>query len=325
MLSATEKADLEEFVAALRKDYKKLSVRIRTLTQSIACEVKGVTIRLHFPTVSQGNAKIPELIDSLLNYMTPFALPRSYTDPIAAEYGKIPEEDYRVKREKLQREAIDLFIKANKATNRNGEAGELLLYLLTEWILETPQLISKLSLKTNPNAPVLGSDGVHVSYSAAKKALIFYCGESKLYHDVGKAIADAASSIAKALTADSAKHELQLISRNIGLAGATPAQTKLLLSYLDPNDDDENYNKRIDISTCLIGFDFNAFNQLTIDCGDDEFAALAEAELRKITPKLATAIKQAGLKNRLIEIFFFPVPSVQVFRDLFQAKVGWNK
>ena len=29
--------------------------------------------------------------------------------------------------------------------------------------------------------------------------------------------------------------------------------------------------------------------------------------------------------SQLIELFFFPVPSVKDLRDQFQAKIGWNK
>src|SRR3546814_10487872 len=62
----------------------------------------------------------------------------------------------------LNQRALALFKRVRKASNRSGEAGELLLYLLTEWILGAPQIIAKMGLKTNPQMPVHGSDGVHV-------------------------------------------------------------------------------------------------------------------------------------------------------------------
>jgi len=195
MLSPLDTADLEQFVAALRKDYKKLSVRFRSVAHSVQCDCRGVTLRLHVPAVNQGKAKVSEVINALLDYMTTFALSRAELNAVAAEYGKIADEEYRIKRERLQRQAIDLFIKANRATNRNGEAGELLLYLLTEWILEAPQLIAKLALKTDRNAPVLGPDGIHIGYSKKKDSLVLYLGESKLIADVGQAITHAAKSI----------------------------------------------------------------------------------------------------------------------------------
>jgi len=256
--------------------------------------------------------------------MTTFALSRTEQNAVAADYGRISEEEYRIKRERLQREAIDLFIKANRATNRNGEAGELLLHLLTEWILEAPQLIAKLALKTDRNAPVLGSDGVHVGYSTRHDSLILYLGEAKLVANASQAISRAAKSIQESLTASSMEHELRLVSRNIDLANLSAKQRDLLLTYLDPNEDHENYNKRLDIITCLIGFDFDAYQRLGLDDGDAAFALLAAAELEELSANISRAFKTAGISNRTIEVFFFPVPSVQVLRDLFQEKIGWK-
>jgi hypothetical protein len=146
--------DIERFVAALQRNYSKLSIRIRELTHSVNCDCDGVTLRLHFPSINQGKASIWELVNAILDYMTVFALHRDQLQELAREYGKMPEDEYRVKCERQQREAISLFIRAQKATNRNGEAGELLLFLLTEWILKAPQLLAKLPLKTNRDMPV---------------------------------------------------------------------------------------------------------------------------------------------------------------------------
>lgn len=316
--------DLEQFVAVLTADYQKLEVRIRKIFHTVECECKGVTLRLHVPTVSQGQAKIAELVELLLDYMTTFALPRAELKAVSDKYGKITEEEYRIKRERLHREAIDLFIKANRATNRNGEAGELLLYLLTEWILEAPQLIAKLPLKTDPNMPVFGSDGIHFGYSKKHKNLILYTGEAKLVADVGRAIAEAAKSIAKMLAPDSMRHELRLVRRNLDFSGINESQKALLLSYLDPNEDHENYNKRIDVITCLVGFDFAGYRKLSPTCGDDELSKLVRIELEKWSAKIAADFTSSGINTRTAEIFLFPLPSVQTLRDLFQQRIGWN-
>jgi hypothetical protein len=68
-------------------------------------------------------------------------------------------------------------------------------YLLTEWILEAPQLLAKMSLKTNKEMPVHGADGVHVRFCEDAQQLRFYWGESKLYADVGQGITAAVSSV----------------------------------------------------------------------------------------------------------------------------------
>lgn len=316
---------LELAIAALRADYKKLASRIRVLNKTVKCEHDGITIRLNYPSFRQGSATIPELIDAIAHFLTPFCLPRSETDVVDALYGKIDVGDFKIRCAQLSEEAKDLFKRAQKATNRNGEAGELLLYILTEWILEAPQLIAKMSLKTNPQMPVHGSDGVHVRYDADIAKLVLYWGESKLYADVTSAIKAAVNSIATSLQPNKIKHELNLVKRNISFAGLTEDAKDALLKHLDPFD--ETYNNRIDIITCLIGFDFDGFGEITAADGDKaetKFATLFTQKLTELAPVISAAIKKSKLDEATIEMFFFPMPSAQVFRDLFQNKIGWS-
>jgi hypothetical protein len=219
MAEVAEQITVDDVVAEMRRDYSALSARIRELGQSVKSEFEGITLRLHFPAIRQGKATVGELVDAILDYMTTFALPRSAVSDLLDGYGKISGEEYRLKSERLQREAISLFKRAQKATNRNGEAGELLLFVLTEWILGAPQLLAKMCLKTNRDMPVHGADGLHVGYSAENKHLYLYWGESKLYSNVREAIRSAAESIQKALDEQSMEFELKLVSRHIDLTG----------------------------------------------------------------------------------------------------------
>lgn len=323
MLETLEQIDLERFIASLQKDYSKLSVRIRELAHSVSCESEGVTLRLYFPAISGGQAKVLELVNVILDYVTTFALPRSRIASLADESSKMPFDELRVRCERLQREAIALFIRAQKATNRNGEAGELLLYLLTEWILRAPQILAKMALKTNRDMPVHGTDGIHVGYSRERQSLCFYWGESKLFEDVNAAISRAVDSIKKALTPESMQHEISLVARHIDGAGLSPKEKELVLSFLDPYEH-ENYNKRLDVITCLIGFDFDGFITLDKNSDETQFGPLASSKLGELAALLSKALKSAGIRNQSIEIFFFPVPSVQELRNLFQAKIGWK-
>jgi hypothetical protein len=93
---------------------------------------------------------------------------------------------------------------------------------------------------------------------------------------------------------------------------------------LDPHE--EAYNDRRDIITCLIGFDFDGFQKASDTGGEDAeiiFRSLAKEKLSEVAPKVSVALRSAGLANQDIELFFFPLPAVQEFRDLFQAKIGW--
>lgn len=323
MLETTEKIDLERFIASLQKDYSKLAVRIRELTHSVTCEAEGVTLRLYFPAISRGKPTVLELVNVISDYVTTFALSRVQIASLTEDYGTTPFDEFRIRCERLQREATALFIRAQRATNRNGEAGELLLYLLTEWILKAPQILTKMGLKTNRDMPVHGTDGIHIGYSRVRQSLCLYWGESKLFEDVNTAILRAVDSIKKALTSESMQHEISLVARHIDAAGLSPEEKTLVLSFLDPYEH-ENYNRRVDVITCLIGFDFEAFSQLDENSDETQFRSLASSKLQELAPRLSKALKSAGIQNQSIEVFFFPVPSVQDLRNLFQAKIGWK-
>ena len=49
--------------------------------------------------------------------------------------------------------------------DRTGEAGEVLLFFLVEAILEAPQIVAKMELKTNHKDEVKGSDGIHARWN----------------------------------------------------------------------------------------------------------------------------------------------------------------
>ncbi|GLH79170.1 hypothetical protein SSBR45G_40790 [Bradyrhizobium sp. SSBR45G] len=325
ILDIEKSVDLKSALAALSKDHASLAARIRVLTHTIACPSTGVTLRLHFPSFRQGKPTVAELVDAISTYLVHFALPRSEIEKLKSVYHSIEAVEFMKRYSILESRARALFIKANQTTNRNGEAGELLLYLLTEWMLGAPQLIAKMALKTNPNMPVHGSDGVHVRYREADKKLLLYWGESKLYADVGEAITSAAKSIGEALKPEKLQHEINLVQQNIDFSGLKPEEKEALLRYLNPFEED--YNERHDVATCLVGFDFDGFSKVAkanSDKAEVQFRSLAEAELAKVAPALEKALTEAGLETQPVEIFFFPVPSVGGFRDLFQKKIGWK-
>lgn len=320
-----EKIDLETIVAALGRDYSKLPNRIRELQHEVSCECDGVTLRLHFPSFRQGKATISEFVDLISLHITPFALSRTEIAKVHDLYGTIGADEFHHRSTQLDQAAISLFKKAAEATGRNGEAGELILYLLTEWILGAPQIIAKMALKTNPEMPVHGSDGVHVRYCSQTAKLFIYWGESKLYGDVNAAITKAVKSITDALSARKMSYEIGLVKRNIDFAGLDTTAKTELLKFLDPME--EEYNNRHDVVTCLIGFDFDGFEQISATDGDqaeEKFAVLAAAKLSVVAPFVAEKLKTAGLNTERVEMFFLPVPSVQELRDLFQAKIGWK-
>ncbi|WP_245339553.1 DUF1837 domain-containing protein [Rhizobium sp. CIAT894] len=267
-----------------------------------------------------------EMVDALAGYILHFSLPRSELDGLNSQYGLISAEDFLAAFEKLREEAMRIFMTVQKKTHRNGEAGELLLYVLTEWILSAPQIIAKMSLKTNRDMPVYGADGVHARFCGDTQRLLLYWGESKLHSRVSDAITDALSSIVEALNPEKMQHEIDLVQRNIEFAGLGPAARDAFLRYLDPYE--ESYNARHDVTTCLVGFDFDGFSAITRAdsmTAEEKFSALAQDRLADLAPQVARKLKDCGLAGHPVELFFFPVPSVERFREIFQDKIGWRR
>jgi hypothetical protein len=157
-------ADLEAALATLNRDLSKLSVSLLTIDHAVETECSELKLRLHFPAFRQRKPMVAELIDAVSLHIMNFCLPRSQVSGVQELYGKLEVDEFMQRVEALRQEAFDLFKRAHQATNRNGEAGELILYLLTEWLLGAPQIIAKMALKTNTEMPVHGADGVHIRY-----------------------------------------------------------------------------------------------------------------------------------------------------------------
>src|SRR4029077_6808975 len=102
-----------------------------------------------YPSFRGAEPTVGDLVDVIALYMIPFVLPRSEIADVYKLYGTRTVEDFSRHHSALEKKAIALFKRVQLATNRNGEAGELLLYLLTEWILQAPQLLAKMCLKTD--------------------------------------------------------------------------------------------------------------------------------------------------------------------------------
>lgn len=314
-------------LAAIAKDWSVLSSRIRTAEHDIITEHKHLNLRLHYPALRDAQATVEELIRAIALYLAHFSLPRKQVEAVymAQKTMKTDFERHQAI-SRLEQEARALFIRARKSSQRTGEAGELLLYLLTEWLLDAPQIIAKMSLKTSAQMPVHGSDGIHARFDAKTNRLILFSGEAKLYSDINKAIASAIASITSGLSREKMQHEIELVKRNIDFSSLDEAARTSLLRYLDPFE--EASNERLEVVTCLVGFDFAGYVGLPaagLDDPDTNFRTLATSKLREVGPVFASALKDAGLPNQRVELFLFPVPSVSVLRDLFQNEIGWTR
>lgn len=310
---------LEEAIGALRRDWSILKPRLRVLDHVFITSCSNLSIRLHYPALRQRQPMVDTLIDAISLFVAHFCLPRAEVEAVYAQKDDLEPFEFHSQLTRLNERARKLFQKARKDS---GEVGELLLFILTEWVLEAPQIIAKMSLKTSSAMPVHGSDGIHVKFDAASGRLLVFSGEAKLHKNVRRAITSAVESIGKALSTDKMDHELQLVQRNIHFAGLDDKSRTALLRYLDPFEEEEA--NRHDVVTCLIGFDFAAYHEVVSGEGDaeDAFQKSAQKQLAKLGPAMASALQAAGLGHCHVELFFLPLPSVEAARDRFNAFIG---
>ena len=312
--------DLDAAMRAIGRNWTKLGARLRSLDHEVKTSCSQFSVRLHYPTIRDATATVHELVGVAARYLAHFCLPRSELRSIYVRKDEVAAEDLHEALTELDRRARDLFIRAGVATGRSGEAGELLLYLLTEWILDAPQIVAKMSLKTSAAMPVHGSDGIHAKYFPETEQLVVYSGEAKLHADVGSAIRSAVASISSALQPDKLDHELHLVRRDLDLSGLDGKGSAELLRFLDPLE--PRSANRIDAVTCLLGYDFAGYSGLTPATADDVFRDRARTQLEKSAADFASALRKAGLEHRTIELFLLPLPSVEQLRKSFQARIG---
>lgn len=316
---------LKSYLDALAAGHGDLQARIQKLTHKVTSKYKRVRLHANYIRFRGHEPTIHEFVDVLSKKLALFCLHRKYVSDTQEKWTGLSANKVLESAIDLHKKAVDLFIKANKNTNRNGEFGELITFLLIETALKAPQLVAKMSLKTSPQMPVHGSDGIHVAYDAKKKALRLYWGEAKCYDGINAALASAVQSIKENLDGKKMGHELFLVEQYFDLSGLPTEFKDTILSFLDPYD--PNYNLRIDVSVMFVCFDFPGFANLnTIDPNDveDKFVSRLRLALPLYARKLDEELKKKDIDHHEVEIFFLPVPSVADFRDKFQEEIGWK-
>jgi hypothetical protein len=322
-VSKTNNISAADIVSSLQGNFSSLAKLICSLEPK-SCSNDYITIRGHYLPFQGSKPRLGELLEHISLYICNFALSRSEIDAVHDKVRTASEQEKLLAYIWLRDSAAELFIKAQKSTNRNGECGELLLYLLTEWILEAPQLLAKMSMKTTSSMPVHSSDGIHVKFDAQSNKLVFFWGEAKIHKTIGSALSDAVNSISTALEHSKLKEDIRLVRRFISTTGLPVNAQAKIVEYLDPLSD--SYDQKLYASTCLIGFDFATFSKLaTVNANEIEsfFAKELEEELKKATKSLQSLLTTKNISHHRLEVFFLPVESVAQLRNDWQMKIGW--
>lgn len=262
-----------------------------------------------------GRPRVEDLVKVIAEHVIDYAIPRSEIREAAEEYQTTRSTQ---KLARLADAAKSLFTDVEQS----GEGGELLLFVLAESTLRLPQLICKMSLKTNARMHVHGADGLHAGVDPVTGKLLLYWGESKIYSDVVGAVRECLASIRPMLAEySSGQRDLQLLQRHADLDDA--ALEAALKRHLDP--DAEEFNSLEFRGLCLVGFDCDAYPQ---GPSTKQIAALVK-EIATTLPQWKGHVKKRVAEEKLdafaMHFLFVPFPSADGFRQLLREKLGLGK
>ena len=268
-------------------------------------------VRTHFLAHDvNGAPAMDALAGAMAHAAVDFCIPRSRIKEAYADYLDTGSADAMMR---LNEQARDLFVKSENS----GEGGELLLFLLLERVLQRPQLISKMALKTNTQVHVHGSDGIHADLTDG--VLDLYWGESKLYHSSSEAFKDCFQSIAPYLQPDGGdrrKQDLFLVRDHLNVA-----QTDLLSYLLEYFDETKPKTLKVRWNgVCLVGFDLNNYPNIA-DLNETQKEELSEM-VRRWHNTIGKHVDEFKLVAVKIDLFCIPMPSVANLRTHVLGRMG---
>lgn len=308
-----------EIISLLKPTVPDLTSRIGVVDKEWAAPGTHISGRFFFTKFRDGAPTIDDLIAIAHARMINFALPRSRIDEAIKEAAANPGTmDYFVA---LTTEARDLFIRTSEETGRSGELGEVLLYMLVEWVLKAPIVACKMYLKTSKQMPIHGTDGVHMGYE--NDHLVMYWGESKMHAQLSTALSDIVLSITKQIE-DPKKYEneVRIVRSNLNLGDLDISAKEEIKNYFNPYKPESN--KLINCYACFAGFDSSLYEDVSKhpqDKCEAEFLKLYDKRITSACDLILEKAKAAGIEHLRFSYFLLPFPSVDKARDSFQKKL----
>jgi len=263
-------------------------------------------------------------VNSLAKLMTcaaiEYAIPRSRIREADEIYARTSSE---IPKGQLRNEALGLFTDIANT----GEGGELLLYLLVERVLQLPQIISKMSLKTSPRLHYQGADGVHADINPDTGMLNLYWGESKIHTNIKDSITECFKSLAPYLLepyggAAGQTNDIRLLNAHVDPGNERIKEA--LKKYLDPNS--PYFNKVHNCGICLVGGNFDTYpnsrSQTAKELVNEEVRDAIVEVLSDWKTHASNRIGIEGIETFSIHVFLIPFPDVQEFRTYFLKSLG---
>lgn len=274
-------------------------------------EVQGttLTLRAHFLRHHGTTIRTAGFAQHLSKLLLDFATPRSQLAAAASAYNATGSGEEFMR---LQSEARALF--ANRVS---GEGGELILFYLTECLLQIPQLLCKMRLKTSSEMHVHGVDGIHGRFTQGGRLQLWW-GESKMKADVNSAITDCLDGLARYLpdqggASSPLNRDLQLLSDHLDLNDE--GTQKVILALLDQSSPDFPSTEFCGVG--LAAFDHSPYPNLEVKEQRDETQNALSLALKTWEKKAKAVVQKKGLTGVTLELFFLPMNSVETFRKEF--------
>ncbi len=318
-----ESLSLDEALNSLTGKHDTFNARVRKVSRLSVDGFPRVQASFYYLAFQDGLPTIDQFVLYLKHRMVTFCIPRRERMHVRAQILADSDEAERLVLEQFEK-ARDLFIRAKEQQKKAGEPGELILFVLLEWALRAPQLISKMYLKTSAEMPVHGTDGIHVGLHDDGETLLLYWGESKLYGDLPDAL-DAVFKSVRDFQEDAGKQkrEIDIVRDHMDLGDDQQALRDALLEYLDPYSN--KANKRRHVFACFVGFDYSRYEQLRKlhpDQVEEEFRKLFDQRAVEAIELLRRRLVADGMEVVNFEFFLIPFPSVKAFRTAFFKHTG---
>ena len=307
--------DAELSLNSLLGDFSHLAARMRHI--AVEPEISNqITGRGSYISLREGSPTVADFVSVFSHYLAAYALPRKQLLAASDAAGSDPTLQ-SVHMTRLREDAASLFIKARKGSHRSGEFGEIVLYILVEWWLQAPQVVSKMFLKTAYQMPVHGTDGIHARLEDDGKLTLIW-GESKAHKSLESALTDALKSISDFIQKEEVDAEVRLVSGHLDLGVLDKETYDAVLDYLNPYS--EASNNRVNRFAVLLMFNFGYGDEG--ECCDEE---LINRFTEKFEEFKISVEKKAGVdpfSKKGFDFFLLPVPCVQDIRDRFQKIIG---
>jgi hypothetical protein len=300
----------------IRSDSSALDAHLECVTKDYKVPDTNTKLHAHFIIVDLNNhSRVDRLIEAMRSRVTDYAIPRK-------QFKEAQKKDYETGTGQnvslLHEQAKNLFTDITKS----GEGGELLLYMLAENFLGLPQILCKMSLKTDSRDHFKGSDGVYIKLDEDSN-LLLYWGESKIYANIQDSIRNCLMSLSPFLLqgeqSDAERqNDLYLLNSTVNIDN--PELLQGLKNYLDSHHPTNRKLKYCGIA--LAGFSHDCYTKLNTKDTIKEISKIIALEIEQWSNRVKGRISKEKLENYEIHFFCLAMPCADKFRESFSKIMG---